>query len=123
MDVEKVITRWLAEHFDVRTCTELPTELETLLPVVQVATIGGAEQRFTGRPRVDVDVYASTYEAARQLALRIRDGLKFWRGPADPGAVVTGSRIDASPWSRPYANPALRRVGLTVTISLHPAAH
>ncbi|MFD0276173.1 hypothetical protein ACFVHB_20030 [Kitasatospora sp. NPDC127111] len=123
VDVEAVLTRWLRARFDVRSCTELPANLEDVLPVVQVATVGGLAARFSARPRVDVDVYAADYVAARTLALRIRDALITWRGPAEPGAVVSETSIDAEPKRRPYENPALRRIGLTVTIALHPAAY
>ncbi|MFJ9694946.1 hypothetical protein [Kitasatospora sp. NPDC101183] len=123
VDAEAVLARWLRETFAVRTCTELPPAVETVLPVVQIATVGGAASRFAGWPRIDIDVYAADYAAARSLALRITRALTTWRGPAAPGAIVSDTRIDAGPSPRPYANPALRRVGLTVTVALHPAVH
>ncbi len=123
VDVEKVLTRWLRTAFDVRTCTELPAAFETVLPLVQVVTVGGSGARFRGSPRVDLDVYADTYDAARTLALQITDALKSLRGPLEPGAIVTDTRVDSLPSARPYANPAVRRIGSTVTVSLHPASH
>ncbi|MFB7671341.1 hypothetical protein ACFC26_07970 [Kitasatospora purpeofusca] len=124
MDVELILTTWLRGRFpDVRSCTELPARVETVLPVVQVATVGGPAARFGSRPRIDVDVFAADYGSARSLALRVRDELLALRGPVEPGAVVKWTRIDSDPSRRPYENPALRRVGLTVTIALHPAAY
>ncbi|MFI6444715.1 hypothetical protein [Kitasatospora sp. NPDC050543] len=72
---------------------------------------------------MDIDVYAGTYAAARTLALAITEALKKWRGDAEPGAIVTDVRIDSLPGQRPYANPAVRRIGATVTVTLHPASH
>ncbi|OKI19312.1 hypothetical protein [Streptomyces sp. CB03911] len=122
-DVLRVLALWLAARFDVRTCTELPASFETSLPIVQLASVGGSGARFSGSPRVDIDVYAATTDEARTLALQITDALKLLRGPLEPGAIVTDVRVDSLPSGRPYANPAVRRIGSTVTVSLHPAAH
>ncbi|GAB7187151.1 hypothetical protein ATKI12_6982 [Kitasatospora sp. Ki12] len=123
VDAEAVLAHWLHATFDVRTCTELPPAMETLLPVVQIATVGGPAGRYADRPRIDLDVYAADYASARTLALRITTVLTNWRGPAIPGAVVSETRVDSVPSRRPYENPALRRVGLTVTVALHPASY
>ncbi len=123
VDVEKVLTRWLRERCGARTCTELPAAFEKSVPLVHVGAVGGPAARFTSAPRVDIDVYAATYEAARTLALTITRELALLRGPAEPGAIVSEVRVDSGPAARPYGNPAVRRCGASVTVRLHPASY
>lgn len=118
-DVELALTGWIRTRFGVATCTELPSNLGSVLPIVQVEHIGGLGSRFSASPRVDVDVYAATYEATRDLAQSIHGALVMLRGTVGE-LVIRDVRVDTLPSRRPYDNPAFRRVGVSYTVSVRP---
>lgn len=118
-DVELALTTWVRDTCDTRAVTDLPADLADVLPVVQVVAVGGSGDRFSGRPRVDIDVYAATYEDARDLAAEVHDALVLLRGTLGT-LVVRDVRVDTLPSRRPYDNPALRHVGASYSISVRP---
>lgn len=119
-DVEVVLTAWIRESFEVDTSVDRPPELETVLPWVTVVRVGGASERFTGHPRVDVDVYAATADEVAELANTLDEALVFLRGPV-AGAVVRAVTCDAGPSKRPEINPAVHRLGASYRVSLRAA--
>ncbi|MFD8595372.1 hypothetical protein ACFV1L_10260 [Kitasatospora sp. NPDC059646] len=120
VDVEALLAGWVTDVIGARPCTMLPADLAGALPIVQVAAIGGPAERFARRPRVDLDCYATTYEAARELGLRVEDAALRLRGRRGD-AVVQWARVDSGPASRPYENPGVHRVGLTISLRVRPA--
>ncbi|WP_282203891.1 hypothetical protein [Kitasatospora fiedleri] len=122
VDAEAVLAQWARAVLDVRPCTDLPAALTDSLPLLQIVAIGGPAERFRRRPRIDLDCYAGTYADARDLALRVEDEVQRLRGRADPGAVVQMVRVDSGPARRPYENPGVHRVGLTISLRLHRAS-
>jgi hypothetical protein len=119
-DIEAVLNPWAEATIGVMAGAETPPDLETRLPWIRVQRIGGGDERFTGHPRVAVDVFAATADEARTLAGSLRDALLFLRGPAN-GAVVREVRCDVGPSRQPWANEAVHRWGATYTVSLRPA--
>ncbi|MET9480941.1 hypothetical protein [Streptomyces sp. NPDC006638] len=119
-DVEMVLTSWIRETLSVETSVDRPPELETVLPWITVVRVGGASQRFTGHPRVDVDVYADTADEAARLAGVLDDALLFLRGPV-AGAVIRGVTCESGPSKRPELNPAVHRLGASYRVSLRAA--
>ncbi|WP_030962688.1 hypothetical protein [Streptomyces sp. NRRL S-378] len=119
-DVESVIAPWIEGAFDVTAGAETPPDLEERLPFVRVERVGGADERFSGHPRIAVDVFAATADEARSVAKSISDALLFLRGPVGD-AVVRDVRCDAGPSRQPWANPAVYRRGATYTVSLRDA--
>lgn len=118
-DIERLLTSWLAQQLAVRVVTDLPANLDDVLPLVQVTRYGGGDDVISlDRPLVDVDCYAATRGAAYELAQRVRDAVRF----ALPGRVVDSvlvCRVDtlSGPVWRPYENATLRRFGASYQIT------
>lgn len=118
-DVELALVPWAQSTLSVTACTRLPANLTEVLPVIRINVVGGTGDRFSADPRVDVDVYAATYEEARDLAAAVHDSLVLLRG-AVGDLVIRGVRVDGLPAERPYDNTTLSRVGASYTVSARP---
>jgi hypothetical protein len=119
-DVEAVLAPWAESTFGVFSAAETPADLEKRLPVIRVERGGGDDDRFSGHPRVFVDVFAATADEARTLANTVRDALLFLRGPVN-GAVIRSVRCDSGPSRQPWVSEAVHRRGATYTVSLRAA--
>jgi hypothetical protein len=119
-DIEAVLNPWAEDTFGHFAGAETPDDLEQQLPAIRIERIGGGDDRFSGSPRVAVDVFAASADEARTLASSLRDKLLFLRGPVN-GAVVRDVRCDSGPTRLPWANEAVYRRGATYTVSLRPA--
>lgn len=122
VDVEALLTGWLASTLSVRTVTDLPDNLADVLPVVQVVRIGGADDdnltRFDAAT-VDVDCYDVDRASASNLAGRARDALRITLPGLTVGAgTVTKVQTITAPSWRPYDNTALRRFGATYRLTV-----
>jgi hypothetical protein len=113
-DVERLLVAWLPSQLDgTRTVTDLPSNLGSVLPLVQVTRLGGADlQPSLDRPVVDIDCYATDRAGASDLAQKVRDLVRLLL----PGQQVDGvlvARVDtvSGPSWRPYDNTSLRRFG------------
>jgi hypothetical protein len=119
VDVERLLVSWLSQIITARLCTDLPSNLATVLPVVQVARVGGADDVTPiDRPLVDIDCYAAGRVAAYDLAQQVRDALRFEL----PGLTWSGAyvaRVDtlSGPMWRPYDNTTLRRFGASYQLT------
>lgn len=119
-DIEAVLNPWAEELTGAFAGAETPADLETRLPVIRIERDGGSDARFSGHPRVFVDVFAATADEARTLSNTLRDALLLLRGPVR-GAVIRDVRCDAGPSRRPWANEAVHRRGATYTVSYRAA--
>jgi hypothetical protein len=121
-DIEIELVSWLAADQDVRVVTELPSNLVEVLPLIQVQRVGGDDDGFRlDRALVDLDVYASTRQAASDLARSARSGLLgHLRGTSTGAAVFNHISTVAAPSWRPYENVNLRRYGGTYQLFFHP---
>jgi hypothetical protein len=123
-DVEVELVAVLTARLGVRHLTDLPPNLTEMLPVNQVQRVGGDDDGFRlDRALVDVDSYAATRAAASDLARRTREELVLRLRGAKTDTVVFGriATVSAPAW-RPYENTALRRMGATYEIYLHPVS-
>lgn len=118
-DIELTLTTWARMTFDVTTCTALPADLIGSLPVIQITAIGGLGERFSSSPRIDVDVYAGSYEEAKDLSAQVHEALMFLHGSVGD-AVIRNVLVSALPSRRPYDNSGLQRVGATYLVSGRP---
>lgn len=119
-DVERLLVAYLSDALKVRVVTDLPANLQDILPVVQVGRVGGADDVVTiDNARVDVDAFAAGRGAASDLAERCRVALRFEL----PGRVVGGARVaavrtGAGPAWRPYDDTTnVRHFGATYEIT------
>ncbi|MBA3907826.1 MAG: hypothetical protein H0X35_14245 [Pseudonocardiales bacterium] len=103
--------------------SELPANLETVLPLVQVVRSGGAVNvaLVQDRPRLDIDVYAADRGTAKDLARQIQGLLPTMRNVTTGGAVVGDVAEESGPSYRPDYNPNVRRIGMTYRCTLRPA--
>jgi hypothetical protein len=120
-DIERLLVARLAGVLGVRFVTDLPSNLQQVLPLGQVNRIGGADDVITlDRANVDVDAYAGSRAAALELAERVREDLRMaLPGAALPGGVVV-CRVEtlSGPAWRPYDDAGgVRRFGATYQIT------
>lgn len=125
-DVEVLLIGWLQQQLGAGVVVrdELDNELLNELPTVQVQRIGGSDDGFRlDRALVDVDVYAASRGEGLALAATAR-GLLLTRlpGAATGTAVVGAVRTLSAPAARPYENTALRRIGATYELNVHPVS-
>lgn len=129
-DVEALVVTWLAARLgSVRVVAELPPRFEETLPVVQITSLPGpktarpwsGEQPLLWSPRIDVDVYAATRAAAFDLAAEISQQLHALPGqPSEWGFASTVDEVAGPSW-RPDYNSNVRRVGMTVQLTIRAA--
>lgn len=120
VDIEQVLGVWLTAQTGARSVTELPANLQDVLPVNEIHRIGGSEHtRTIDVALVDVTTYAASYGDAASLALQVRGLLRMNL----PGTTVAGGvvlRVDSNvpPVWQTYADPMLRRFGATYAITV-----
>lgn len=118
---EHVVVAWLeADLTGVRVVTETPKDLATEVPLVQVVGIGGSDSVLTlDTATIDVDAFALTREAARDLAERARTSMRVTLpGRTVAGAFVARVETVSAPKWVPYDNTALRRFVATYRVDI-----
>jgi hypothetical protein len=123
-DVEKTLVSYLSGQLaNTRVCTETPADMLSVLPVVQVQRVSGADDGFRlDSPAVDVSVYASTRDDASSVSQTIL-GLFSGdlRGKVVGTAVVTGVKTIAGPRWLPYDDTNVRRYQASYQVFIHSA--
>lgn len=122
-DIELLVVTYLAGKTGETTVTELPANLDSILPVIRVTRISGTETDFKlDHPVVDVDVFAADRTGAQNLAAQVRSYLRFdlpTAGTKQPAGVVTSvATINAPRWL-PDSNTNLRRYNASYLIVAH----
>lgn len=128
-DVELLLTGWLRTALIIppattgpRVVRRLPGNLEQVLPVVQVTRIGGGRvQQVLDQPRVDIDYYALTDEAASDGARLVESLLPTLRGVTTGGGAVGWVGIEVGASWKPDWNERVRRYGLTASLIIRAA--
>lgn len=120
--VDSLLIGWGAGHFGVRFALDTPADLQKVVPLVQVQTIGGPSlDSFSGlvAATVSVDSFAADYTAASELAWTVDDGLHgSLPGTTIDGTTFTRVRTLTIPGRRPWNDIAVRRYGTTYQIWL-----
>jgi hypothetical protein len=118
-DLEQAVSLWLrSRHPGVRVVQELPVDLETKLPLLQVqVTPGGGEDGTTGVTLLDVDAFASTRAGMWTLANTARTSMLALAGQYAGGLVIDSVSTDVRPAPVAYGNPALRRAVATYRLT------
>lgn len=126
VDVELELIGWVQTRVGAGTVVrdEVDNDLLKELPTVQIQMVGGDDDGFRlDRVLVDVDVYADTRGNAIALATTVHGLLLTELRGSQTGRAVFGAvRTVARPCPRPYENTALRRVGATYQMFLHPVS-
>jgi hypothetical protein len=132
---ESVVRSLLATHFDgtARAVTELPANLETQVPLIEVERIGGVSSfpALLDWPRMDVwcyaaasgtpgvDGYLSARENARALAEQVRAFFLFQLpGQSAAGGFVSTVTEQQAPVWRPFDNTDVRRFQATYSFAI-----
>lgn len=103
-----------------RVFREVPPNLLTAVPLLTVARFGGVDQGITvDKPRVQIDVFASTADTAEDLAEDVRTAMRTRLprrtfGGAVVGRVETMSGPQLLPWTASTVFRCSARYQLTV---------
>jgi hypothetical protein len=110
--VEVLLIPWLAEQIGVRCLTDLPADLQQVLPIVQVVRVGGPSHDDNPRfdmPTVSVDCFAEDRNSATGLALDVDEAIReVLPGQTTGGATVTRVQSITGPHWVPYDDTNLR---------------
>ena len=120
-DVEAMLIPWFAAVLSVRAVTWLPADLASVLPIIQVARIGGGSDDNLPTfdfPTVSIDCFgadrAGGFALAASVDAAIRTTLPGTLHTVDAvSAVVTKTQTVTGPSWRPYDDPSVRRFGAT----------
>lgn len=120
-DIEQLLVDYLHEVTNRRVLTDLPSNLDQILPVVRLTRVSGADDDYKlDRPIVDVDVYAQDRAGAFSLARQVQALLRFELPTTTrPGGVVTAVSTIVGPRWLPDTNTNLRRVQATYEVFAH----
>jgi hypothetical protein len=120
-DIEQLLVEYLTSVTTERVLTDLPANLDEILPVVRLTRVSGADDDYKlDRPIVDVDVFASDRAGAFALARRVQALLRFELPTVTcPGGVVTNVSTIVGPRWLPDTNTNLRRVQATYELTAH----
>lgn len=107
-DVHDVLTEVLADLTEQEVMTvRLPADLQDRLPLQRVRRIGGTNDGTTDVARVDIEVYAASYEQGRDLAAAQQQLVERRRIRTSFGMVDRGS-TEVAPIEVPYPDERIR---------------
>lgn len=105
-----------------RVGSAVPSNLKDVLPFVRLGRVGGPQTKLEDRPVVDVEVFAGTLGAARNLDAGITTYLHSGRRQADLGSnvlvVIDAVRTETTGQEIPWDDPEIRRVASTHTLTV-----
>ncbi|MFE5159642.1 hypothetical protein ACFRNT_14200 [Streptomyces sp. NPDC056697] len=118
-DIEYAATLWLrARHPGVRVVNELPSTLETNLPLLCVRVVtGGGDDGVSGEAVLDLEAFAATRTAMWQMADAAHESMLAARGQLAGGLVIDDVVADSLPGFVTYNNPAVRRTVATYRLT------
>jgi hypothetical protein len=120
VDIEAALVTWLKTALGGTRCvTELPADLGTVVPLVEIGRIGGTDPTISiDRANVDITCFAATRADARALAYQVWGVLRTnLIGTSLGGGVVLRVDTASAPAWHPYDDPAVRRFGATYQIT------
>jgi hypothetical protein len=111
MPIEALLVPWLASTLDLRVVTELPDDLQVVVPLVRVTAIGGSadpSNRLFTMPRVSIDSFAVGYGPAGDLADDVDAAMHKLAGVTLGAVTVTRVDTASLPAWVPYADTVIR---------------
>lgn len=116
-DGEKVLVAWVKTVPGVVGAGTLTKDnLESTLPFVRVARIGGQDDGVTDSGVYDFDVFAATRQQAWEVAETIRARLR--PRTRSGTAIIDAVRTSTAPRTLPWANSNIQRYSATYGITL-----
>lgn len=121
-DIEKLLVAFYKAETSHRAVTDLPADVEEIVPVIQVGRVPSGAGYRLDRPLVDVSVWtlkgqrASCSQIARDIARLTTTTLV---GPRRLEGVVTAAGVDVAPYELADPNPNLCRYLATYRLAAH----
>lgn len=116
-DPNEVLWSLLEGLTDHEVVTSLPADLAAALPLIRSRRVGGGADRISSTPRVDVEVYAGTYDEAMTLAQAAEQLVIGPRRSTGQG-LIDRAETEVGPSERTYPNPAVHLVAATYRLVL-----
>lgn len=121
-DIEQLLVAFYKTETGHRASTDLPANVEEIVPVIQVGRVPSGAGYRLDRPLVDVSVW--TLKGQRALCSQVaRDVARLTTttliGPRRPQGVVTYASVDVAPYELPDPNPNLCRYLATYRLAAH----
>lgn len=108
-DVEGLAVAYLNAALDVRVTTDIPANLEQVLPIVRVIRGPGGDDGLTDAPLLDVECFAGNRSGLWDLTEQTRDALHALAGTAVNSRLVDTVTTASGPVRLDYGNPAVHR--------------
>lgn len=121
-DIEQLLVAYYKAETGKRASTDLPGNVEEIVPIIQVGRVDGGAGYRLDRPKVDVSVW--TLKSQRGVCSDLaRDVLDLTTrdlvGQRLPRGVVTAVTVDLAPYYVPDPNPNLCRYLATYQMAAH----
>lgn len=108
-DVEALAVAYLKPLLGVRVTTDVPGNLEQILPLVRVVRGPGTDDGLNDAPLLDVECFAATRGALWDVTEQTRDALHQLSGNTVNGRLIDSVTTAAGPTRLDYENPAVHR--------------
>lgn len=95
---------------------ELPNDVQSHLPFVQVTRLGGPSNYITERAFVDFDVFGASRAAASDAARALQNALMHLRHTAPGGVLIDDVTITSGPIWVNYQDENVQRYVLSIEI-------
>jgi hypothetical protein len=123
--VEALLVPWAAAALSRRVVTELPSDLQNVVPLHRLTSFGGTAYPKAPKlisPRVALTTFAVGYAAAAQEAENAKTAfLTLLPGVTIAGSTVTGVNLLAGPTWVPYTDTVLRQFTTTFDLVIQTA--
>ncbi|MEW1964639.1 hypothetical protein AB0302_04485 [Micrococcus sp. NPDC078436] len=117
-DVEKALVKYLADTLGVRVATATPTDLEQLPGFVRITRGPGEDDGITDSAAIDVEAFAPSRAAARDLAERARAAMAAVRAHRAGAVLFDSVRTVSAPQWVDFRNPAVHRFVAVYRVAL-----
>lgn len=119
-DVEALAYSYLSAALDARVTTDIPSNLEQVVPLVRVVRGPGTDDGFTDSPLLDVECFTAAGDRAGlwELSEQVRDALRSLAGNSVNGQLVDTVTTAAGPTRLDYGNPAVQRTVASYRLAL-----
>ena len=119
-DVEKALIAHLSRELGVRAAVSTPAELEQLPGFLRITRGPGSDDGVTDSPVVDVEAFAPTRAAARDLAERARQSMHALTGRRSGGLLFDSVRTSVAPSWVGWGNTKVHRYVAVYAVQFRP---